>query len=69
LNVLKKEYGKKLFEILQKLNLVPYGNHARGAKFDGSHWITPEPKQLTKCACKFRFYFGRLDVMYNTIEE
>jgi hypothetical protein len=25
----------------EKLNLVPYGNHARGAKFiDGSHWTT-----------------------------
>lgn len=75
LNVLKKEYGKKLFEILpkgEKLNLVPYGNHARGAKFvDGSHWITPE---LTKtinemCLQIPGFYFGRLDVMYNTIEE
>ncbi len=75
LNVLKKEYGKKLFEILPKgerLNLVPYGNHARGAKFvDGSHWITPE---LTKtinemCLQIPGFYFGRLDVMYNTIEE
>jgi hypothetical protein len=75
LNSLKKEYGKKLFEILpkgEKLNLVPYGNHARGAKFvDGSHWITPE---LTKtinemCLQIPGFYFGRLDVMYNTIEE
>ncbi len=75
LNVLKKEYGKKLFEILpkgEKLNLVPYGNHARGAKFlDGSHWITPE---LTKtinemCLQIPGFYFGRLDIMYNSIEE
>jgi hypothetical protein len=31
---LKKEYGNKLLEVLpmEKLNLVPYGNHARGAK-------------------------------------
>src|SRR3970282_529777 len=44
LKVLKQEYGSKFSEILrkgEKLNLVPYGNHARGAKFiDGSHWIT-----------------------------
>lgn len=75
LNVLKKEYGKKLFEILpkgEKLNLVPYGNHARGAKFiDGSHWITPKLNQTINEMCLQipGFYFGRLDVMYNTIEE
>ena len=75
LNVLKKEYGKKLFEILpkgEKLNLVPYGNHARGAKFlDGSHWITPKLTQTINEMCLQipGFYFGRLDVMYNTIEE
>ncbi len=75
LNSLKKEYGKKLFEILpkgEKLNLVPYGNHARGAKFiDGSHWITPKLTQTINEMCLQipSFYFGRLDVMYNTIEE
>jgi hypothetical protein len=43
LKALRLEYGKILLNILpkgEKLNLVPYGNHARGAKFiDGSHWI------------------------------
>jgi hypothetical protein len=45
-------------------------NHARGAKFiDGSHWITPKLTQtINEMCCKFRFYFGRLDVMYN-VEE
>lgn len=75
LKTLKQEYGKKLLDILpkgEKLNLVPYGNHARGAKFiDGSHWATPK---LTKtidemCLQIPGFYFGRLDVMYNTWEE
>jgi hypothetical protein len=35
LEVLKQEYGIKLLEVLpgEKLNLMPYGNHARGAKF------------------------------------
>lgn len=75
LKVLKQEYGNKLQEILPKgetINLVPYGNHARGAKFiDGTSWITPK---LTKtinemCVQIPGFYFGRLDVMYNTFEE
>lgn len=75
LSVLKQEYGSKLQEILPKgesVNLVPYGNHARGAKFiDGTNWITPK---LTKtinemCLQIPGFYFGRLDVMYNSFEE
>ena len=75
LKVLKQEYGKKLLDILpkgEKLNLVPYGNHARGAKFiDGSHWITPKLTQTINEMCLQipGFYFGRLDVMYNTIAE
>lgn len=75
LRVLKQEYGKKLLDILpkeEKLNLVPYGNHARGAKFiDGNHWITPKLTQMVNEMCLQipEFYFGRLDVMYKTIEE
>jgi hypothetical protein len=75
LKVLKQEYGSELLEILpqgQKLNLVPYGNHARGAKFiDGSHWITPKLTATINEMCLQipGFYFGRLDVMYNTLEE
>jgi hypothetical protein len=73
--VLKQEYGKKLLDIPpkgEKLNLVPYGNHARGAKFiDGSHWITPKLTQTINEMCLQipGFYFGRLDVMYDTFEE
>lgn len=75
LKTLKLEYGAQLLNVLpkgEKLNLVPYGNHARGAKFiDGSHWISPK---LTKtinemCLQIPGFYFGRLDVMYNNWEE
>ncbi|MDI1304457.1 MAG: D-alanine--D-alanine ligase, partial [bacterium] len=75
LKVLKQEYGNKLLDILrkgEKLNLVPYGNHARGAKFiDGSHWITPKLTEVMNEMCLQipGFYFGRLDVMYNTLEE
>ena len=72
---LQFEYGKKLEAILpkgEKLNLVPYGNHARGAKFiDGSHWISPKLTETINEMCLQipGFYFGRLDVMYNDWEE
>ncbi|MFV8341203.1 D-alanine--D-alanine ligase [Flavobacterium sp. XS2P39] len=75
LKVLNQEYGKKLREVLLKgeeLNLVPYGNHSRGAKFiDGSHWITPKLTETINELCLQipGFYFGRLDVMYNTLDE
>jgi len=75
LKVLKQEYGKKLLEVLpngEKLNLVPYGNHARGAKFiDGSRWITSKLTDTINEMCLQipGFYFGRLDVMYTTLEE
>lgn len=75
LKVLKQEYGAKLQEILSKgesINLVPYGNHARGAKFiDGTHWITPKLTETINEMCLQipGFYFGRLDVMYNSFEE
>lgn len=75
LQTLEKEYGKKLNEVLpqgEKINLVPYGNHARGAKFiDGSHWITPGLNKIMNeiCLQVNGFYFGRMDVMYNTLEE
>lgn len=75
LTALQKEYGQKLLDILpkgEKLNLVPYGNHARGAKFiDGSHWITPKLNETINEMCLQipGFYFGRLDVMYRSFEE
>jgi hypothetical protein len=75
LKVLKQEYGAQLQEVIplnEKVNLVPYGNHARGAKFvDGSHWITPQLTQAINEMCLQipGFYFGRLDIMYNTMAE
>ncbi|TRX35498.1 D-alanine--D-alanine ligase [Flavobacterium sp. ZT3R18] len=74
LKVLKQEYGSKLLEILpmgEKVNLVPYGNHARGAKFlDGSHWVTPKLTATFNEMCVQipGFHFGRLDIMYDTFE-
>jgi len=75
LKVLQKEYGKRLQEILSKgelLNVVPYGNHIRGAKFtDASHFITAQLNATINKMCTQipDFYFGRFDIMYTTIEE
>ena len=71
LKALQKEFGQELQTILpkgEKRNLVPYGNHARGAKFlDYSHLISPELTQVIDDICVQipNFYFGRMDVMYN----
>ena len=75
LKALAKEYGSQLDTVLTKgelRNLVPYGNHARGAKFlDYSHLISPELTKVIDEMCLQipEFYFGRMDVMYRSWEE
>jgi hypothetical protein len=75
LKSLQKEYGKQLKEVLaigEKRNLVPYGNHARGAKFiDASHLISDQLIKTIDEMCDRipEFYFGRLDVMYPTWDD
>lgn len=75
LTSLKKEYGTKMNIVLQKgekLNLVPLGNHCRGSKFlDCSHLISDKLIKVIDEICLQipEFYFGRMDVMYNTWEE
>ena len=75
LKALEKEYGTQLKDILakgEKRNLVPYGNHARGAKFlDYSNLISPELTKVIDEMCLQipEFYFGRMDLMYNTWKE
>lgn len=75
LEVLKEEYGDQLQRVLPKdevLNLVPFGNHCRGAKFlDGSNLITPKlTATIDEIAQQIpEFYFGRFDIMYNNFEE
>lgn len=75
LHTLKEQYGQKIYTILpkgEKLNLVPYGNHARGAKFlDISDKISPKLNETINQICLQipHFYFGRLDIKYNTLEE
>jgi hypothetical protein len=68
---IKKDFGTRFNEVLdkgKKLNLVPYGNHARGAKFiDASHLITNRLNETIDSMCQeiSEFYFGRLDIMYD----
>ncbi|HEY0676811.1 MAG TPA: hypothetical protein VGD17_00945 [Chitinophagaceae bacterium] len=52
--------------------LVPYGNHARGALFIDYSGMTDEKlERAIDEVCKKvpGFYFGRLDIRYNTIEK
>ncbi len=73
--VLESLYGDELNEILpagKKKELVPYGNHARGAKFlDDSHRVDDTFTKNMDILCKqiHEFYFGRLDIRYNTWDE
>lgn len=75
LNALQREYGNALSEVLkvgEKRNLVPYGNHARGAKFiDASAQISQQLTDVFNEICLQipEFYFGRLDVMYHNWNE
>lgn len=75
LEVLRKEYKEQLQEVLPlgaSKNLVPYGNHCRGTKFiDLSHWITEALTETIDHVCQQidGFYFGRLDIMYQSREE
>jgi len=56
----------------EKQLLVPFGNHARGAKFiDISHLIDAKLTKTIDAVCKSipGFYFGRMDVRYNDWDE
>ena len=71
----EENQGPLLDEILSKGEeriLVPYGNHARGAKFvDDSDRITADLTATVDALCHRipGFYFGRLDIRFNTWEE
>jgi hypothetical protein len=69
-----KEKGKMNI-VLKKddeMIIVPYGNHVRGAKFiDDSNMINEELASMIDTVCKKirGFYFGRMDIRYNSWEE
>ncbi|MFQ3576845.1 MAG: hypothetical protein SNJ77_10460 [Cytophagales bacterium] len=52
--------------------IVPYGNHCRGTEFlDYSHKINPKLEEMINRLLSGidGFYFGRLDIRFNTFEE
>lgn len=66
-DLLKLKLGKD-----EKYLLVPYGNHCRGSKFiDISNLIDDELESAIDAVCRKipEFYFGRMDIRYNTWEE
>lgn len=75
LPVLRETHTEILKIVLKKDEhhlLVPYGNHCRGSKFiDISHLIDEELEQTVNSICTKipEFYFGRMDIRYNTWEE
>ena len=75
LSSLKQSCGDQLNKILPDGEikiLVPYGNHARGARFiDATKLVDEELTNTIDTICKRvkGFYFGRLDVRFNTWEE
>ena len=72
---LQKMYGAYLDTVLaagETKLLVPYGNHARGALFlDDSHLADEQLNDVVNNICNGinQFYFGRLDIKYNSWEE
>lgn len=75
LPVLTETYGSKLEIVLtegEEFLLVPYGNHVRGAKFvDSSHLIDEALNSTIDAICQQvdGFYYGRLDIRFNSWEE
>lgn len=68
-------HGDGLQEVLpagEKKVVSPYGNHARGSMFlDHSHLIDEALRVTIDAICREipEFYYGRLDIRYNTWEE
>lgn len=75
LPVLSKTYAEQMQQVIkagEKFLMVPYGNHARGAKFvDISCNVDAKLIETIDriCSAVNGFYFGRLDIRYNTWEE
>jgi hypothetical protein len=72
---LKKTFADRMSEIIQKgekVTLVPFGSHTRGARFsDYSHQIDEQIESLIdKISSDYQdFYYGRLDIMYKEWEQ
>lgn len=74
LPVLRRTMKEELSIVLQKEEqkiLVPYGNHARGAKFMDLSYLADESlnQVIDELAKKIEgFYYGRMDIRYESIE-
>jgi hypothetical protein len=72
LPALRRTLGRRMQMIPAKgevLELAPYGNHSRGAKFlDHSHLVTPGVESVIDAICQGipGFYFGRLDIRFQS---
>jgi hypothetical protein len=72
---LKKLLGAEINNVLQKgetMTLVPYGNHVRGSLFlDSTYKNTRQIESVIDNACRSieGFYYGRLDIRFNSFEE
>jgi hypothetical protein len=75
IEALTAQYGDRMNSIPSQgeiLDLVPFGNHVRGAKFiDASHLITQQLIDTFDSFCTKipGFYYGRLDIRYDSFEE
>ena len=74
LPALQQQLAEKLYEVLpagEPQVIVPYGNHARGAKFiDASHLIDDELTAVIDKVCRQveGFYYGRMDIRFQSWE-
>ncbi len=75
IDTLKETFGNDIKRVPadgEKLLLVPYGNHCRGAKFlDLTDWVDVELTLSIDRICKTipDFYFGRMDIKYDNWED
>lgn len=75
LPILETSMPNQMIEILktgEERILVPYGNHCRGAKFiDKTSDLTPALYNIMNDICKNvpGFYFGRLDIRFESWEK
>jgi hypothetical protein len=75
LPVLRKTLGERMNTILKRKEeevLVPYGNHVRGSLFvDSTYKKNTQLEALIDKICKSinGFYYGRLDIRFNSFEE
>jgi hypothetical protein len=75
MNQLTQIYGEGLLQVLpigEEMILVPYGNHARGSKFlDWTHKADATFIESIDNVCQQvnGFYYGRLDVMYDSWDD